>query len=219
MLCETNRTSENKGKQMKAITIKQPPVGKLEWVFIIGDGRNQAMEGQPEKMKKTASLVLNKDSKEAKGLIAQIDATWEQYKTENHKIKAATQPKSLGYKAVKDKDTGAETNELSFTFSTNSMWPDGKPNNIKTYNSKGQQVDMGETIIGNGSLGVVHGSMGGYEYAGSFGISLYLTAVQVAKLVEGQGVEVDAADISAAGDFDHTEDGMPAVATGEQPAL
>ncbi len=204
---------------MKALKIKNPPVGKLEWVFIIGDGRNQAMDGQPEKMQKTASLVLNKDSKEAKHLISQIDATWEAYKAENHKIKAATEPKSLGYKAIKDANTGAETNDLNFTFKTNSFWPDGKPNKIKTYNSKGQEVDMGETIIGNGSLGVIHGSMGGYEYAGSFGISLYLTAVQVAKLVEGSGESVETEDISAAGDFDHTEDGMPAVTVGEQPAL
>jgi len=205
---------------MKAIKIKQPPVGKLEWIFIAGEGRNQAMDGAPEKMQKTASMILNKDSKEAKGLIAQIDATWEQYKTENHKIKAATQPKSLGYKIVKDKDTDEETNDLIFSYKTNSRWPDGKPNNIKTYNAKGAEVDMGETIIGNGSLGVIHGSMGGYEYAGSFGISLYLSAVQIAKLVEGSSEAVETTDLSAvAGDdgFESTGDSMPAVGT--QPDL
>jgi len=206
---------------MKAIKIQTPPVGKLEWVFVNGDGRDQAMDGQPPKMQKTATLVLNKDSAEAKGLIGQIDKAWEQYKSENHKIKSATQPKSLGYKAVKDSDTGAETNDLAFSFKTNSFFPDGKPNKVKTFNAKGQAVDMGETIIGNGSLGVVHGSMGGYEYAGSFGVSLYLTAVQIAKLVEGSGDSVEATDLSAiAGDdaFDSTGDGMPSV-EGEQPAL
>ena len=208
---------------MKAIKVKNPPVGKLEWVFIAKDGRNQAMQGQPEKMQKTATLVLNKDSAEAKSLTSEIDAAWEVYKAENPKIKPATKAKSLGYKAVTDKDTGAETNDLAFTFKTNSFWPDGKPNVIKVYNAKGVAVDMGETVIGNGSLGVIHGAMGGYEYAGSFGISLYLTAVQVAKLVEGTGAEVETTDLSAvAGEeaFDSTGDGMPAVDTeGTQPKL
>ena len=205
---------------MKAIKIKQPPVGKLEWCFVTGDGRNQAMDGSPEKMQKTASLVLNKDSKEAKHIVDQINATWELYKAENPKIKAATQPKSLGYKVVKDKDTDEETNDLVFTFKTNSFWKDGKPNIVKVFNAKGQAVEMGDTIIGNGSLGVVHGSMGGYEYAGSFGISLYLSAVQIAKLVEGSSDSVDATDLSAiAGDdsFESTGDSMPEVDV--QPSL
>ena len=207
---------------MKAVKVKNPPVGQLEWVFIQGEGRNQAEAGKPAKMQKTATLVLQKDSAEAKGLIEQIEATWELYKSDNAKIKSATQPKSLGYKAIKDPDTGADTDMLAFQFKTNSFFPDGKPNNVKTFNSKGQQVDMGETIIGNGSLGVIFGAMGGYEYTGTFGISLYLTAVQVAKLVEGTGEAVETTDLSAiAGDeaFETAGDGMPVVATGEQPKL
>lgn len=206
---------------MKAIKIKQPPVGQLEWVFIQGDGRNQAEEGKPAKMQKTATLVLHKDSDEAKGLIDQINAAWEVYKAETPAIKSATQPKSLGYKAVKDQETGADTDMLAFQFKTNSFFPDGKPNNVKVFNAKGQEVDMGDTIIGNGSLGVIHGSMGGYTYTGTYGISLYLTAVQVAKLVEGSSDSVETEDISAVGDFETTGDGMPAIdaGAGEQPKL
>lgn len=207
---------------MKAIQVKNPPVGKLTWVFVKGEGRNSAEAGKPAKMQKMATLELHKDSDEAKGLMAQIDATWEQYKAETAAIKSATQPKSLGYKLVKDPDTGAETDTMAFQFKTNSFFPDGKPNNVKTYNAKGQEVQMGETIIGNGSIGVIHGSMGGYTYTGTYGISLYLTAVQVAKLVEGTGAEVATTDISAAaGDdaFDSAGDNMPSVDAGEQPKL
>lgn len=209
---------------MKAVVVKNPPVGTLSWVFIKGDGRNTAEAGKPEKLQKMATLELHKDSDEAKGLIEQINAVWELYKAETAAIKPATQPKSLGYKPVKDKDTGADTDTLAFQFKTNSFFPDGKPNNVKVYNAKGQEVQMGETIIGNGSIGVVHGSMGGYTYTGSYGVSLYLTAVQVAKLVEGTGAEAETTDISAvAGDdsFDSVGDGMPAVnaEAGEQPKL
>lgn len=207
---------------MKAIPIKNPPVGKLEWVFVNGDGRDQSEKKDGSKMQKTATLVLQKDSAEAKDLIIKIKGAWELYKADTAAIKSATQPKSLGYKAIKDADTGADTDMLAFQFKTNSFFPDGKPNKVKVYNAKGKVVDMGETIIGNGSIGVIHGSMGGYTFTGTYGISLYLTAVQVAKLVEGTGADVDAHDISAvAGDdsFDTAGDGMPEVDTGTQPAL
>lgn len=206
---------------MKAIKVVQPPVGTLEWVFISGEGRNQAEPGKPEKFQKTATLILKEGSKEAEGLISQIKAAWEVYKAETPAIKSATEPKTLGYKHVKDSETGADTDMLAFQFKTNSFFPDGKMNNVKTFNAKGQEVDMGDTIIGNGSLGVIHGSMGGYTYLGAYGISLYLTAVQIAKLVEGAGAEVETTDISAVGDFEATGDGMPSIDTsaGEQPKL
>ena len=174
-----------------AKTAIKTPLGELRWVYIAGDGKDQSMKNDGSKMQKIASIVFKKNSPEAKQLIEQINQAWEQYKAENPKIKPATKPKSLGYKHVIDKDTGAETDEVIFQFKTNSFFPDGKPNIIPVYNAKGQKVDLGNVEIGNGSIGIIFGEAGGWEYTGQFGITLYLKGIQLKKLVEKSSSNLD----------------------------
>ncbi len=212
------------------------PTGELRWVFIVGEGRDQSENNDGSKMQKMASLVLKTDSAECKKLTGDIKAVWEEYKAANpSKIKKATQPKSLGYKVIKDPDTDEETDETIFAFKTNSFYPDGKPNNIVVYSGGGKKlvngskyiidgVDFvpGETFIGNGSIGVIHGEAAGYEYAKQYGVSLYLKAVQLGTLVEGGGDDVDVTDIS--GGSDNVEEvgevaEMPAIDSADAPAL
>ena len=212
------------------------PVGELRWVFIVGEGRDQSEANDGSKMQKMASLVLHKDSPECKKLMADIDVVWKEYKAANPtKIKAATVPKSLGYKLIKDPDTDEETDEMIFAFKTNSKYPDGKPNNITVYSAGGKKLvngskyiidgidyDPAETFIGNGSTGILHGEAAGYEYAKSYGVSLYLKAVQLGSLAEGGGDDVTVADIS--GGTDNVEEvgeagELPAIPESQTPGL
>ncbi len=187
------------------------PVGELNWVNVSGNGKDTSEAGDGTRMKKQASLYLKTASKECQGLMKQLDDAWEEYKAKDSRIKSATKPKSLGYKIVKDKDTGGETDTTSFSFSTNSFFKDGKPSNVPVYDAQGAVYDMGEEEIGNGSVGTVYGDCGEYAFKGSFGISLYLKAVQIipSKLKLRSASGVSAHDISDYGDESDTEGPAP----------
>lgn len=187
------------------------PVGELFWVNISGDGKDVSEDGDGSKMKKQAVLHLKTASKECKDLIAQLTAEWEAYKAEDSRIKAATKPKSLGYKVVKDRDTDEETDTTAFAFSTNSFFKDGKPSNVPLYDAQGAVYDIGDDEVGNGSVGTLYGDCGRYAFKGSFGISLYLKAVQIipSKLKLRAGADVSATDISSYGDESDTEGPTP----------
>lgn len=174
-----------------AMKIKTP-VGKLFWVRISGDGYDASIIGGEKsgdtKMVKSACLHLNKNSKECKDFIKLLETEWEDYKS-TKKIK--TPAKSMGFKPVLD-ENGKETEFIEFKFKTNSFFPDGKPNVVKVLNAKGNEIDLGDRLIGNESVGVIHGTVAPYTFAGSHGLSLYLVAIQLVKFVEySGGIEAD----------------------------
>lgn len=175
------------------------PLGELKYVFITGEGRNQAMPGEKERMMYVASLELIKDSKEHKALLAEINKEWDAYKEKNG-LKPAQLPKTNGIKPVLNKETGAETDKVLVTFKTDTKWKGGKPQVIKVFDSKGKDiteaVHAAQWTIGNGSTGVLHGSAVGNNVGGAHKVTLYLTAVQLAKLVkyEGAAIELDELD-------------------------
>jgi len=184
------------------------PIGDLRWVFVTGEGKNNAREGAADKFQYVATLILPKDSKEDTILSKQIETLWAEYKAtlKNKAVKA----KSLGRKVLLDKETGGETGEVAYQFKTNTLFPNGKANNVIIYNAKGEKIQLGGISIGNGSRGVIHGEIAPYLFAGSHGISLYLKAIQLTKLVEySENLDVD--DLSDEGDFESVGDGVPAV--------
>jgi hypothetical protein len=170
------------------------PLGELKYVFITGAGRNQAMPGNEERMQFVASLELTKDSKEHKALQASINTEWDAYKVKAG-LKPAVQPKTNGIKAVLDKETGAETDKILVTFKTDTHWKDGKPQVVKVFDHKGADITSAihaaDWSIGSGSTGIIHGSASGNDVGGAHKVTLYLTAVQIAKLVN----EIDGDDI------------------------
>lgn len=174
------------------------PLMELRWVFITGDGRDQSENNDGSKMQKMVTAVAHKDSDAAKALIAQINSVWEAAKEANPtKIKKATEPKSLGYKPIKDKETDEETGELAFQFKTNSFYSkDKKPVKIPVLNASGKEVDLGGRLIGNGSIGVVHGAADVYTFKGSYGITLYLKGVQLKKFIEADFGVIEGEDLS-----------------------
>lgn len=175
------------------------PLGELKYVFITGEGRNQAMPGEEARMQFVASLELTKDSKEHKALLAEIDREWQAYKEKNG-LKPAQQPKTNGIKPVMDKESGAETDKVLVTFKTDTKWKDGKPQVVKVFDHKGSDITAAvhgaQWSIGAGSTGVIHGSASGNNIGGAHKVTLYLTAVQIAKLVkyEGTAIELDELD-------------------------
>lgn len=180
------------------------PVGELGWLFISGDGKDNSKAKDGSKLQKQASLYLHKDSAEAKALMAAIDPIWEAYKESNPAIKKATKPDSLGYKVVKDPETDEETDMLVFQFKTNSYFPAKpgeapQPNIIKVFDKNGSDVTAAFHAsgkkLGNGTIGRLFGTAGGYDVDGNRGISLYLTGVQIGKPVWYEGTEVEATEM------------------------
>ena len=182
------------------------PMGELKYVFITGEGRNQAMPGEDARMQFVASLELTKDSKEHKALLAEIDKEWVAYKEKNG-LKPAQQPKTNGIKPVMDKETGAETDKVLVTFKTDTKWKDGKAQVVKVYanqldaNGKPYAADITDKVqnapwsIGSGSTGIIHGSASGNNVGGAHKVTLYLTAVQLAKLIKYEGTAIELDDI------------------------
>ena len=179
----------------------ESPKGSLEWVNISGEGKMN-LSG---KMQYKADLIL--DEPEAKVLRAQIDAFW----AENKPKGFSKAPKSTGYyehkapkldaagKPVLDeegKKVMVATGKTLFSFHTDTTWPkDGSPKIVKVLNSKGNPVVLGDTKIGNGSIGRILGAVGVYEVKApgksaaiiDAGTTLYLNALKLLKLEEYTG--------------------------------
>lgn len=162
--------------------------GSLEWVVITGEGKPN-MSG---KLQYLASLVLEGEAAEA--LKAEIDAFW----AENKPAKFSKAPKSLGYYEHKaptgeldedGKKVYAPTGKTMFSFKTGTSYTDGKQKVVKVYNSKGNLVQLGDTKIGNGSIGRIKGAMGVYineqpktKQVVDAGVTLYLDSIMLLKL-------------------------------------
>lgn len=162
--------------------------GTLEWVTITGEGKPN-MSGKLEYL---ASLVLEGDA--ATALKAEIDAFW----AENKPAKFSKGPKSTGYyphtEATGEVDEDgkkiyAPTGKTLFRFKTGTTYTDGKQKLVQVYNSKGNKVVLGDTQIGNGSVGRIKGAMGIYINANpktqqviDAGVTLYLDSIMLLKL-------------------------------------
>lgn len=179
----------------------ESPKGSLEWVVISGEGK----ENLSGRMQYKADLVL--DEPEAKVLRAQIDAFW----AENKPKGFSKAPKSTGYYEHKAPKLDADgkpvlgedgkkimvaTGKTLFSFHTDTTWPkDGSQKVVKVFNSKGNPVVLGDTKIGNGSIGRILGAVGMYEVKApgkstaiiDAGTTLYLNAVKLLKLEEYTG--------------------------------
>lgn len=181
-------------------------VGALKYVFITGEGRNGAMPGEEPRMQFTASLVCKKDSDIHKDMLAQIDTEWQAYK-KAHGVKGL--PKTNGIKDEFMRDPSGEidpeteevkkvpTGNVLITFKTNTKWPDGSLQEVKVKSRDGSDitkaVHAASWAIGEGSIGRIFGTAMGNNIGGTQKVTLYLTGIQLAKLVKyiGNDIEVD----------------------------
>ena len=179
--------------EMVKMKVKTPCCGEFYWVKGIVEEEGVYNELSKEN-ERSLTVRYHKDSNQAKQLIQTVENLWKEFKEANPKVKQK-EPDSTPIKPVLD-ENGDETDMIEVKFKTRATWPDGKTKIVKVFNAKGQDVTeqfMEKGImIGNGTLGVVHGVFSTYEYLKKFGITSYLTAIQIAKLVEySDGVEPD----------------------------
>ena len=209
------------------------PIGELMYINITGEGKNTAMPGEPARMCFVVSLKLKKDSEEHKAIKGVIDEEWKRYCAETGTkgrpkttgIKPVMVPKVVDGKPELD-EYGAtvkvESDEVLVNFSTGTKWASGEPQVVKVFDNKGNDVTVAiqkaPWKIGNGSKGVVHGMASGNSVGGTAKVSLYLSAVQLAKLVKYEGDTIDAEEIEGE-DLDLGDDGMSALTPGEGPTL
>lgn len=164
------------------------PKGELRWATIAGAGR----EDLNGRLIYTIDVVM--PIEEAQPLMDQIHQFWDE-----NKPKGAKDPKSTGFKQL---DTG----DICFTLKTATTYPkSGDPKTIVVYDAKAQRIEWpAEKKIGNGSIGRASGMAAIYDAGvAARGVTLYLDAIQLVKLVEYvQDAGFDADDD---GDFDGAE--------------
>lgn len=177
--------------------IAETPRGTLEWVMIRGEGKED-LQGNH---KYQAQLVLDPENdEEHAALIQRIKDFW----TDN-KPKHIAEAKSMGFydhtELMSELDEDGEkqyakTGKVALLFKTGTTYKDGKTKVIKVFNSKNNVVEIGDLLIGNGSIGRVSGAMAIYEVkpkgktnskALEAGVTLYLDAIKLLKLEEYQG--------------------------------
>ena len=175
------------------------PVADIQWVTLTGEGKPN-MKG--DKFHYTATAVLTQ--KQADDIAAELQEFW---KVNRPKGALAKQSKPVikpyMYKTEEKDEDGDpikaqkkdENGELLYTLQakTYTTSKEGKPTKIPVLNAKGVAVNLGDKVIGAGSRGVIHGSIGIYNVDGSSGLTFYLNKVQLTKFVEydGGGTEVE----------------------------
>ena len=184
-------------------------LGNLKYVFITGDGRKQpnASDGTPKPNKFEASAIYPDDAPEIKEMEKEIKAYWKDNKPPKKPMK------SNGISREYTRDEEGEKVYTGYTlvqFKTLTQFPkkDGKPGNKKkviVYNASGNEVNLKDKMIGEGSVGIIIGAMDIYNSDTGAGVTLYLNAVQLKKFVEYKGsvkpVEMEVDD----DDFDGSE--------------
>ena len=190
------------------------PVGELHFVNIAGQGKKNYNEDGYEY---AATIYL--EGEKAKALRDKLDAVLSSppkgktLKGKGYKELLVDEegnlysPDKAGkvYKKVDEEkvDITAKCKPSgiwAFAFKTGVTFADGKPKVVNVYNcaKPPQKVRIGERKVGNGSKGAISGKMRMYEQAKEYGISLFLSAIQLTNFKEYEG---DAGFEEQEGDF------------------
>jgi hypothetical protein len=168
------------------------PKGELSWVFITGEGSFNELA---EKYEYKATITFPADDPEALALKQKLDDLWEnspekvKYDKAYEEAKPAVQAKFEQHKGYvfDEDDHGEPLGTISFRFKTNTEFETKKGTKqtvIPVYNALAQKVDIGDTKIGNGTIGRISGTAMSWYKGQAGGVSLYLKSIQIIKLVE-----------------------------------
>lgn len=180
------------------------PPGELKWVNITGQGKENYNQDGYEYV---ATIKLS--GEHATNLIEKIDEV-------TGPIPAGKTKGSARYKQLyknsegelytvneevegRSASDGKPTDSYEFTFATNVVFPDGRPTKIGVYNAAAKKIDLGDRLIGNGTIGAISGQIKQYTNGKRIGASLYLKSIQIIKFEEYSG---DAGFESQDGDFE-----------------
>ncbi len=207
------------------LTFKTPLL-PLEWVSITGKGKVKMNKDPLSEDSKdfyfTASVVYPDQATMEKDK-AIFDKFWRENRPAGCTKQSYTmfKPQMLPVldaegKPQEDEDGAVikkETGKWLLSAKTLTQWPDGKPNRVRILRGNGNPLDLGDKQIGNGSIGVLHGSVGINSYPNNEGLAFYLNAIQLKKFEEYtaaddiaaddlgedegmEGVDIDTADVS-----------------------
>lgn len=210
-------------------------VGDLSFVLINGEGIDTATTGQEPNMKYIAVLECDEGGDIHKHMVAQVEAEWKRYaeefgvKGKPAKNKHGVPMTGIAPKMVQDPDdiddeTGEgrwkPTGKVNITFKTTTTWPDGNPIVVKVYDGKGNDITArlndANQSIGEGSRGIIHGTAQGNNAGDAHKVTLYLSAVQLAKFVPYTGTKVETEEIEGAEEIDIASD-VPAAIPEDEP--
>lgn len=200
------------------------PLAPLMWVNVRGQGKlrmNADDNGDPANYQYVAQAVLTE--KQAEALNKTIDEFWRKNK-----------PKGVGKRKFElvrkemvkvldsegkpkldadDEPIKEETGNYVIQAKTMTQWPDGKPNIVKVLGSDGRVLPDDHPAvadgIGNGTEGIIHGSLGISNYAGNEGCVLFLNGVQIKEStltspssddIEAEAIDDDVADTDVEAD-------------------
>ena len=205
------------------------PLLPLSWVNIAGQGKlkmNKKDNGDPANYNYVATAIYP-DEAAMKADKAIFDKFWRENKPagctkQNYTMFKPVMKDVLGTdgKPTYDEDDAkikTPTGEYSLTAKTITHWPkESRVNVVKVLRANGNPLQLGDKIIGEGSIGVLHGSLGINAFGGNEGLAFYLEAVQLKKFVEYVGdVEVHADDLGDE-DLGDLDDGIDAADVSNQ---
>ncbi len=185
------------------------PLLPLSWVQVTGQGKlkmNADDDGDPKNYTYTATVTYP-DEASMKVDKARFDTFWRE-----NKPQGCTKQNYDMFKPEMVADLDAQGNEQhdaddalikkptgrwTLAAKTLTHWPkDGKQNVVKVLRANGDRLELGDKVIGEGSIGIIHGSVGINAYSGNEGLAFYLNAIQLKKFVEYTGGDdVEAEDI------------------------
>jgi len=185
------------------------PLLPINWVNIEGQGklkRNKDSKSTDSKDYNYTATVTYPDKAAMEVDKAIFDKFWRENKPagltkQNYTMFKPERVPTLDEAGKEQKDADDaiikhETGRWTLAAKTLTQWPDGKPNIVKVLRANGQPLNLGGKTIGEGSVGILHGSIGINAFAGNEGLAFYLDAVQLKKFVEySRAGEVHADDL------------------------
>ena len=184
------------------------PLAPLNYAHISGQGKlrydpeNKLDKNDPTSYNFTITGLLTQEQADAAN--AEMKLFWNEHKPAGctkqkySLIKPVMAPTlDADGKEQKDDDGAVikhETGMYTLEAKTNTVWASGDANSVKVMRANKQPLNLGSKVIGEGSEGVIHGSIGISAFKGNEGLAFYLTAVQLKKFVEYTGggeVEAD----------------------------
>lgn len=182
--------------------------GPLQWTHVSGKGApkygKQYTSEDPADFEYKATRIVT--AEEAKVIQAEINEFWKANKPAKIAKPSSTFLKPI-LEATNEKDEYGEpikkeSGKYSVTASTNASFK-GKEGYVSTkivlLRGNGTEIPanhplvVGTVGVGEGSEGIIHGSLAVTEYEGKAYVKFYLKGVQFSKFVpyEGSGVEAD----------------------------
>lgn len=186
------------------------PLLPLFYVSARGQGKlNMDAEdnGEPSNYHYCATVKMTKE--QADDMNKVVDKFWRdnkpdgvgkrKYELVKEEMVKVIGPDGKPMKDADDEPIRKATGLWTIQAKTITHWPkDGKPNVVKLLGSGGQLLSEDHTIgegCGEGTMGIIHGSLGINSYSGNEGVQFYLNGVQIKESTytpyAGAGIEAD----------------------------